>query len=219
MGLAGLAAAAFFMLPQASVPEQPLISIALPGGTALHVMTREVTRREWRSCAVAGACEDLTGEIADSEPDKPMTDVNRFDIDSFISWRNRLAGHRYRLPTATEWKAIASELPQAPFAKLFDDPRLAWAADYGAMPKISGVVRPSGAFGALPNGISDLGGNVWEWTATCASKDAGPDRCPAFMVEGTHETKLSVFVRDPASGGCAAGAPPANVGFRLVADE
>ena len=27
---------------------------------------------------------------------------------------------------------------------------------------------------------------------------------------------LSVFVRDPASGGCAAGTPPANVGFRLV---
>jgi formylglycine-generating enzyme required for sulfatase activity len=84
------------------------------------------------------------------------------------------------------------------------------------MEKVSGVLRPSGAFGALPNGISDLGGNVWEWTASCASKDIDPARCPAFIVEGLHETALSVFVREPATVGCAAGAPPAHVGFRLV---
>jgi hypothetical protein len=29
---------------------------------------------------------------------------------------------------------------------------------------------------------------------------------------------LSIFVRDPASGGCSAGVPPANIGFRLVRD-
>lgn len=96
---------------------------------------------------------------------------------------------------------------------------MAWAADYGSMPAISGVIRPSGGFGALPNGISDLTGNVWEWTATCAKDGFDPSRCPAYKVEGQHETALSIFVRDPFSGGCAAGTPPNHVGFRLVSDD
>lgn len=218
-GLIGLAAAVFLMLRQPVLPDEPLISVALPGSHTLLVMTREVTRREWRACAKAKACEDLTGAISEHEPDKPMTGVNRFDADAFIAWRNSHGQRTYRLPTAEEWKAFAADLPQAPYAKLFDDPRLAWAADYGAMKKVSGVVRPSGFFGALPNGVSDLGGNVWEWTSTCTSADIDPARCPALLVEGAHETKLSVFVREPASGGCAAGVPPANVGFRLVTEE
>lgn len=219
VGLIGLAVAASLLLRQPAPPDEPLISVALPGHAALLVMSREVTRREWRACAEAKACEDLTGAIPAGEPDMPMTGVNRFDADDFIAWRNRHARLHYRLPTAAEWKAFAADLPQPPYAKLFEDPRLAWAADYGAMKKVSGVVKPSGSFGALANGLSDLDGNVWEWTSSCASDHIDPARCPAFLVEGTHEAKLSVFVRDPASGGCAAGVPPANVGFRLVAEE
>jgi formylglycine-generating enzyme required for sulfatase activity len=217
--LIGLAAAPFLAPWQTVLPEEPLISVAMAGHPTVLVMTREVTRREWRACAEAKACEDLTGAIPADEPDMPMTGVNRFDADDFVAWRNGHARLHYRLPTSAEWKAFAADLPQAPYAKIFDDPRLAWAADYGAMKKVSGVVRPSGSFGALPNGLSDLDGNVWEWTSTCASDQIDPARCPAFLVEGTHEAKLSVFVRDPASGGCAAGVPPANVGFRLVAEE
>ena len=126
---------------------------------------------------------------------------------------------QYRLPTDSEWKNFASALPQKPYKKLFTDPRMAWAADYGSMEKVSGVVKASGTFGTVPNGFSDLSGNVWEWTSTCARTGAEPDRCPAYLVEGLHESALSVFIRDPASGGCAVGAPPANVGFRLVSDE
>ena len=138
---------------------------------------------------------------------------------AYLVWVNGKARRAYRLPTAGEWKAIAAALPRANFKKLFDDPRLAWAADYGAMPALSGVIRPSGGFGALPNGISDLSGNVWEWTATCARDGFEPDRCPAYKVEGQHETALSVFVREPFNGGCAAGTPPNHVGLRLVTED
>lgn len=218
-GLSSLAVASFFGLRQPAPADQTLRAVALPGGSTLLVMIREVTRREWRACAAAGACEDLTGASPPAGPDMPMTGVNRFDADAFIAWRNEASSHRYRLPTAEEWNAIAGDLRQKPYRKLFDDPRLAWAADYGAMEKVSAVVEPSGAFGAGANGILDLGGNVWEWTASCAKDGIDPARCPAFKVEGAHQSVLSVFVREPASGGCAAGTPPANVGFRLVADE
>ncbi len=218
-GLSGLAVAALLGIRQ-PLPDETLRAVAMPGsGGGILVMTREVTRREWKSCADAGACENLTGAIPASEPDMPMTGVNLFDVEAFIAWRNGQGGYTYRLPSAEEWKALAADLPQKPYRKLFDDPRLAWAADYGAMEKVSAVVKPSGAFGTLQNGVSDLGGNVWEWTSSCARDGFAPDRCPAFRVEGTHQSVLSVFVRNPASGGCAAGVPPANVGFRLVAES
>jgi formylglycine-generating enzyme required for sulfatase activity len=218
-GLSGLAVGAFlgFKAPQ---PEDIRFRpVAMPDGSSLHVMTREVTKREWKACAAAGACEDLTGSIPAAEPDMPMTGVNRFDVEAYLAWVNAGGGARVRLPSAAEWSAIAAALPRKSFTRLFDDPRLAWAADYGAMPAISGVLRPSGGFGTLANGISDLGGNVWEWTATCVMDGFEPGRCPAYTVEGQHETALSVFVRDPFSGGCAAGTPPNHVGFRLVSDD
>ena len=218
-GLSGLAVAVLLGLHNPAFDDIRFRQVAMPDGSTLQVMTREVTQREWKACADAGACDDLTGAIDATEPDKPMTGVNRFDVAAYLVWVNGKARRAYRLPTAGEWKAIAAALPRANFKKLFDDPRLAWAADYGAMPALSGVIRPSGGFGALPNGISDLSGNVWEWTATCARDGFEPDRCPAYKVEGQHETALSVFVREPFNGGCAAGTPPNHVGLRLVTED
>jgi formylglycine-generating enzyme required for sulfatase activity len=218
-GLSGLALAALFGLRQPALDDSRFRPVAMPDGSTLQVMTREVTRREWKACADTGACEDLTGRIDPAEPDLPMTGVNRFDVEAYLAWINAQGGADVRLPSADEWKAIAAALPRQSYKKLFDDPRLAWAADYGAMPAISGVLRPSGGFGTLPNGISDLSGNVWEWTSTCAKEGFDPSRCPAYKVEGQHETALSIFVRDPFSGGCAAGTPPNHVGFRLVSED
>lgn len=218
-GLSGLAIAGLLGWHDAVQADALLRRVELPGHASLFVAVREVTRRQWKTCAEAGACEDLTGPIHRNEPDKPMTGVNHLDVEAYLGWINASQDRRYRLPTSEEWNVIAADLPHKPYKKLFTDPRLAWAADYGSMEKVSAVVRPSGAFGSLPNGIADLGGNVWEWTSTCTSAEIEPSNCPAYHVEGLHETVLSVFVRDPASGGCAVGAPPANVGVRLVSDE
>lgn len=215
-GLSGLAVAAFVGMHAPALDDVRFRPVAVAEGTRLQVMVREVSRREWKACADAGACAQLTGRIDPAEPDMPMTGVNRFDVEAYLAWTNAQERRDVRLPTAAEWQAIAAGLPRPGHRKLFDDPRMAWAADYGAMPAISGVIRPSGGFGALPNGIKDLSGNVWEWTDTCARDGLEPGRCPAYKVEGQHETALSVFVRDPFSGGCAAGTPPNHVGFRLV---
>jgi hypothetical protein len=43
--------------------------------------------------------------------------------------------------------------------------------------------------------------------------------CGVRVVEGAHRTYMTDFIRDPRSGGCAAGVPPANLGFRLVVED
>ena len=219
--VAGLMSLAIAALPYVAVhnPAMPETrSVTLPAGTELRVAVREVTRREWQACVEAGACAALAPKPRTGEPDMPMTGVNHLDVEAYLRWVNAAAATSYRLPTSSEWQVIAADLPVPVSKRIFTDPRLSWAADYGAMKRVSAVLRASGSFGTFANGIADLEGNVWEWTSTCTLKGAEPDRCPAYVAEGLHEAVVSVFVRDPASGGCAVGAPPANLGFRLVSD-
>ncbi len=218
-GLSSLAIAAFLHLTATTQSGPEMRPVVMPSGSTLLVAVHEVTRRDWQACAADAACEALPQEVMTSAQDMPMTGVNHLDVEAYLQWLNASAGRRYRLPTAVEWEAIAVELPRKPFKKLFDDPRLAWAADYGSMETVSALVRPSGSYGTFSNGIADLSGNVWEWTSTCTLKGAEPRRCPAYLAEGLHEAAVSVFVRDPVVGGCALGTPPANIGFRLVADK
>jgi formylglycine-generating enzyme required for sulfatase activity len=78
----------------------------------------------------------------------------------------------------------------------------------------------SGTFGANSNGLDGLAGNVWEWTNSCFvrvsldSERITNTNCGVRVVDGAHGSYMTDFIRDPRSGGCAAGVPPA--GFRLV---
>lgn len=198
--------------------EQSTVAVVAEG-RRLRVGEFEVTWQDWKRCYEAGGCSYLPRPARiDGGKTFPVVGVNRLDVDEFIAWANKRGTRQYRLPTAEEWNAFAAALPKPKTEKLFTDPRLAWAADYLQMPALPARVQPSGDFGVLPNGLKDLGGNVWEWTATCAAGDAADDRCPAYVAQGLHEAAISVFIRDPATGGCAAGVPPPHVGFRLVSD-
>jgi len=110
------------------------------------------------------------------------------------------------------------------------DPAQAWIARYeaeSARPRPAATAaQPSGTFGTNSNGLDDLAGNVWEWTNSCflrASLEGAREQitntnCGVRVVEGAHRSYMTDFIRDPRSGGCAAGVPPANLGFRLVVD-
>ena len=197
---------------------------------ALAIMKHQVTVREYGACMSDGACPRLP--VPEERADAPMVGVNWHDAVAYATWITRKTGRTYRLPTDREWTLAAAE-------KSFDEPLApvdpadraqAWIARYEAeanrgKPDALGV-QPTGTFGENSHGISDLAGNVWEWTETCfvrAVIDKEQVRvtntnCGVRVVAGAHRSYMTDFIRDPRSGGCAAGVPPANLGFRLVVE-
>ena len=90
----------------------------------------------------------------------PMTGVQFSDAMSYCRWRHPDAG---RLPTEEEWEAAARGLAGRRYPWGDDPPR--GRADIGSNRE---APLPVGSFpnGATPEGIQDLIGSVWEWTAS-----------------------------------------------------
>ena len=199
--------------------------VVLRNGQHLQVQTREVTVAQWQTCHAAGQCT-LALQVRSKTGDFPATGLSYPDAIEYLGWANANSDRVWRLPTATEWSELATEvMPQKP-DPIFTDPSLTWASAYLTQANTTGrSLRPSGAFSTTSSGIEDLDGNVWEWTQDCYAGASGqgdktePARCPAYIMGGEHEAVMSYLVRDPARGGCAIGAPPAHLGMRLVSDE
>lgn len=207
-----LAVAALFMAPQ----QRPALTLQwVDAGNGLKVMQHEVTIAQWRECFSEGACTFMPkpglGAVDDSYP---VTGIGALDAQEFVAWAQKRSGLPVQLPSVEQWYAF-SETPIAATTKLFTDPRMAWAATYGSEGKTDPKLKPPGSFGHTSKNIADVKGNVWEWTRSCV-QDAPADRCPAWFAAGDHLAKVPVFVRDPTTGGCATGTPPAHLGMRLV---
>jgi formylglycine-generating enzyme required for sulfatase activity len=199
----------------------------------LVIMRHEVTAADYRRCVDAGACAGSGREPAPA--DRPMVKVNWRDVHAYASWLSRASGMHFRLPTDEEWAyAAASRFSDdaIPDTAGEGDPGHRELADYDRETRRSQALdkrpEPIGSFGVNENGLLDLAGNVWEWTDTCFVRTALDRRgkrvaamatCGIRVAEGRHRAYVIDFVRDARGGGCSAGAPPANLGFRLVRDD
>ena len=194
-------------------------AVVLQDGKKIYVQKYEVTVDQWMRCHRDGACALAITLGADEPADStPATGLSFRDVSKYLAWINAKTGHPFRLPSKTEWRTMALEvLPPKP-APIFTDPSLTWASTYlmGDAPPRS--LRTSGSFATTREGVADLNGSVWEWTSDCYNNNENPDQCAAFYVMGEHEAVIPFMVGDPANGGCAAGAPPAHLGMRLVTD-
>jgi formylglycine-generating enzyme required for sulfatase activity len=208
--------------------EGPLRQIRLDA--TLRIMRNLVTAAEYSRCVDEGAC--ARARLPDGSPDVPVVGVSWHDAAAYAAWISRRSGVKHRLPTDEEWTFAAAEKVRDEALPMVDpsDPAQAWIARYeseAARTKPGAVApQPIGTFGTNSNGLTDLAGNVWEWTNTCfvrASLDGDrPEitntNCGVRVVQGAHRTYMTDFIRDPRTGGCAAGVPPANLGFRLVVE-
>jgi len=195
-------------------------------------MNRQVTAGEYARCADDGGCAKIPR--ASPMADRPMVGVSWRDATAYAEWITSKTGVLHRLPTDEEWVFAAGNKALDEALPLVDpiDPAQAWIARYEAEANRArpGAVdpQPVGSFGRNEYGLQDIGGNVWEWTNTCflrmTLEPAGAARatntnCGVRVVQGAHRTYMTDFIRDPRTGGCAAGVPPANLGFRLVVED
>jgi formylglycine-generating enzyme required for sulfatase activity len=142
----------------------------------------EVTEREWQACVEDKVCRaDQRAGTADF-PDHPRTHVNWRDAQAFVRWLNQKTEQKYRLPTEEEWEyaARAGTVTRYPWGDEIGQNN-ANCRDCGA--EMGGQrTAPVGTF--VPNafGLSDMAGNVWEWTTACGKSASGT--CTQRIVRG-----------------------------------
>jgi len=146
---------------QADNDEKPPHTVYVDG---FWIMRTEVTNEQYKRCVDAGVCEKPTNErwYLGEYAREPVTDVNWNQATEYTVW---VGG---RLPTEAEWEK-ACRGPDGALYPWGDESPDAARANYGESGQ-NGVdsvgIYPSGA-----NGLYDMAGNAWEWTADWYAED------------------------------------------------
>jgi formylglycine-generating enzyme required for sulfatase activity len=215
----------------ASSVDAPLVTTTQSG--PLHIMRRQVSAYDYRLCVQDAFCA-APGKQNDDDPLSPAVQINWYDATRFAEWLSNKTGYVWRLPTDQEWAFAAGSRfrDDALLVRSTSDPSVRWLAQYRNEADAAPTDRlshPLGFYGENEFGLLDLSGNVWEWTNTCFQRqqldaEGRPIgraivNCGVRVAEGKHRAYITDFIRDPSSGGCAAGTPPTNLGFRLVREK
>ncbi|WP_238704884.1 formylglycine-generating enzyme family protein [Parasedimentitalea marina] len=199
-------------------------------GTGFEIMKYPVSEAQYALCVAAEACNPTA---TTGQADAAQIDISYVDATGFARWYSKMTRQTWRLPTDDEWVRAAGDRyvdSGLGISANETDPSKRWLANYRQMLTVRGdtdtEIHQRGHFGDNEFGVSDMAGNVWEWTESCfvngqLSADGSEiteqtSYCGVRAVQGKHRAFIIDFVRDAKVGGCAAGIPPDYLGFRLV---
>ncbi|UWQ45695.1 formylglycine-generating enzyme family protein [Leisingera aquaemixtae] len=197
---------------------------------AFEIMKYQVSGAEYAACVAASACKEA--DSAPAEASLPQTHVSWHDAAAYAEWYSKETGHSWRLPDEAEWQLAAAEIFGDEAVETDGgDPAQRWLRQYARGVTLRGLPGPAqgpkSEPGANSNGLTGLGGNIWEWTGGCmqngevrkdGSLELSDPYCSARITGGRHRAVVIDFIRDASVGGCAVGLPPDYLGFRLVKD-
>lgn len=164
--------------------EHPQHTVALDG---YWIGKTEVTNAQYTLCVTAGGCPAPGNNTWNNSTyaEHPVTDVSWNDAVAYTRWLSEESGVEVRLPTEAEWEKAACGTDdriypwgnQAPSERLLNfDRNVGATTAVGSYPE-----------GAGPNGVLDMAGNVWEWTADWYGSDyygRSPERNPTGPESG-----------------------------------
>ncbi|MCH8274464.1 MAG: SUMF1/EgtB/PvdO family nonheme iron enzyme [Armatimonadetes bacterium] len=109
----------------------------------------------------------VNGTYPDGQAKHPACYVNWHHAEAFCDWLSKKTGKVVRLPADDEWE-FAARGEKGRIYPWGDDWQPAFC-NWGDEGKTDGyeLSAPVGSFpsGATPEGVHDLAGNIWEWTA------------------------------------------------------
>lgn len=175
-------------------------------------------------------------EQTDSDP---VVCVSREDALAYSAWLSDRDGKTYRLPSEAEWHLASTANLPAPF----------WGSRYevcnfGNVPDLTSknktakagepcddgalYTAPVASYQPNPNGLFDMIGNAWEWTADCWTgsydelpSDGSPletNSCAEYALRGHSWTDAPGPVRPETRYSLSPVARQSMVGFRLALD-
>lgn len=132
--------------------------------------------------------------------DEPVVCVNWADASAYTAWLSRKTARHYFLPSESEWEyaARAGSSSARPWGAAITHEDANYGADACCSPAASGhdkwlFTSPVGSFPPNAFGLSDMIGDVWQWTADCGEdyahtpRDGAPAStgdCTRHMVRG-----------------------------------
>lgn len=175
-------------------------TVAIP---TFQLAETEVTVAQYRACVTAGVCSEPAAQRAAcnwrERPDHPVNCVSWQQASAFCSWAGA------RLPTADEWEfaARSGKDQRNPWGNAPVTPSHAQFEASGTAPVHT---HPQGA---SAQGVHDLIGNVWEWTATEYAPGLKEARGGSWMYQAA-QMRASNRMR------AAADDKDVNIGFRCA---
>ena len=125
----------------------------------------------------------------------PVVNVSFEDAVAFAAWRSKRDGVTYRLPTEEEWEYAARNGPRADLYPWGSD----WVPGLAVLKEATPSAVGSRPGGANQWGVTDLIGNVWEWTSSKVSVYPGNTTVIPTNQQDLITIRGGCYVSDPAN--------------------